>query len=113
MRKILGAHSKTAKEFLYLETGAIPLRFIIMSRRMSYLHHIVTRNEHELIYKFFKAQERRSIKDDWVTKIDEDKKQLDLKMSNEEISNYYLLNSELVKILFAKSKIFFNENNCF
>ena len=55
LREIKGAHSKTPKEFLYLETGSIPLRFTVSSRRMSYLHHLLTRNQNELIHKFFKA----------------------------------------------------------
>jgi len=36
IREILGAHSKTAIEMIYLETGATPLSFIIKRRRMSY-----------------------------------------------------------------------------
>ena len=45
LRKILNAHSKTPKEMLCLETGAIPIRFVIQNRRLSYLHHILTRNK--------------------------------------------------------------------
>ena len=35
LRKIFSAHSKTPKELLYLESGNIPVRFILMTRRRS------------------------------------------------------------------------------
>ena len=44
MRKIFNAHSKTASELFYLETGKIPLRFVIYKRRLVYLWKFLTRN---------------------------------------------------------------------
>ena len=40
LRTILGAHSKTPTEFLYLETGTLPVKYVITSRRLNYLKHI-------------------------------------------------------------------------
>ena len=40
MRKILGAHSKIPIEMLFLETGTLPIEFILISRRVNYLHNI-------------------------------------------------------------------------
>ena len=40
LQGILNAHRRTAKEFLYLETGAIPIRYILAQRRINYLRHI-------------------------------------------------------------------------
>ena len=37
LRGLLSAHSKTPLEALYLESGCIPIRFIIKSRRLMYL----------------------------------------------------------------------------
>ena len=34
LRALVKAHSKTPLEFLYLEAGALPIRFIISSRRL-------------------------------------------------------------------------------
>ena len=56
MRKVFGASSKTPKEFLYMETGKIPIRFILKSRRLMFWFDIVNRNEKSLIQKFYKAQ---------------------------------------------------------
>ena len=37
LRQILKAHSKTSIETFYLETGVLPIKYIIMSRQLSYL----------------------------------------------------------------------------
>ena len=51
IRKILSAHSKTPIEILYLETGTIPIRFIISLRRLLYLHTLLKRDNSELTKK--------------------------------------------------------------
>ena len=45
MRQLFDSHSKTAKEALYLESGKIPLGFIIKSRRLMYWWHLVSLSE--------------------------------------------------------------------
>ena len=62
LRGIIKAHSKTPRAALYLETGCIPIRYIIKKRRLMYLHHILHRNPNELIYKVYMAQKRKSVK---------------------------------------------------
>ena len=49
IRSIFKAHSKTPLEFLHLETGTVPIKFIIASRRLNYLHNILSKPEPELI----------------------------------------------------------------
>jgi hypothetical protein len=56
LRSFVKAHSKTPLEFLYLETGAIPVRFLIYSRRMVYLHSILRRGDEELVKRVYRAQ---------------------------------------------------------
>ena len=85
LRKILGAHSKTAKEMLYLETGTTPLRFLIQSRRLSYLHHILTRDENELIRRIYDAQKRKPINDDWYITITGDREDLKMNLDDDQI----------------------------
>ena len=65
MIAICDAHSKTPVEFLYLETSAKPLTYIISSRRLMYLHHIVQKEENELIKRVFKAQNENPTKVDF------------------------------------------------
>jgi hypothetical protein len=72
MHFIVGAHSKTPSEFLYLETATIPLRYTIMIRRMLYFQTIVTRSEMELIRRVYNAQRDNPVKGDWVNILKED-----------------------------------------
>ena len=41
LRQLFGAHSKTPIEAFYLESGKIPLHFIIQNRRLMYWWHLV------------------------------------------------------------------------
>ena len=36
LKKLTNGHSKTAKEAFYLETGSLPLKYVIMKRRLIY-----------------------------------------------------------------------------
>ena len=72
MRFIIGAHAKTPSEILYLETATIPLRYIIMIRRILYFQTIVTRNDEELVKRIFDAQMADPVKGDWVNMLKED-----------------------------------------
>ena len=66
LRGILSAHAKTPKETLYLETKSVPLRYIIKSRRVMYLHSILTRSENELIKRVFEVQRCEMTKGDFL-----------------------------------------------
>ena len=65
LRKILSAHAKTPVEYLYLETGALPVRSVIASRRLNYLKHLHNTPKHELIKRVFEAQRNDPQKGDW------------------------------------------------
>ena len=56
LRFLLNSHSKVPLEFLYLESGAIPLKFIIASRRMNYLQTLLKREDEELTKRVLIAQ---------------------------------------------------------
>ena len=85
LRKILKTPSSTSKEALYLETGCIPIRYILMKRRLMYYHHIIKRPSNELINKFYKAQKLKPSKGDWVKLIENDKQILKIDHEDEEI----------------------------
>ena len=72
----LKAHSKGP-----IETGTIPIRYIIKKRRINYLHHLITRDSSELINKVYLAQRRKSGKNDWVTTVDKDTNEIQLNLS--------------------------------
>ena len=60
------AHSKTPVEFLYLETAAQPLKNVISSRRIMYLHNILNRNSDELVRRIFEAQRNNPTPGDFI-----------------------------------------------
>ena len=57
MRHIIGAHAKAPIEFLYLETGTLPLKHVITCRRLLYLKTILQREDHELVKRIYKIQQ--------------------------------------------------------
>ena len=87
LRKVLSAHSKTSLELLYLETGNLPIRYILMSRRLNFLHYILNEDESSLIYDFFNAQNQHPVKGDWVNTVKQDLTDIDMNMTMEDIKN--------------------------
>ena len=49
-RVICNAHAKTPPEFMYMETTAYPLKYVIVSRRIICLHTILGKNSEELVH---------------------------------------------------------------
>ena len=72
LRALVKGHSKTPIEFLYLETGAVPIRFLLSSRRMIYLQTILKRNENELVKKILKAQMENPTIGDYIELVKRD-----------------------------------------
>ena len=93
LRKIFKAHCKTPKEFLYLESGAFPLWWIIAERRKSFLQHIMNRHDNELIKKVFLAQKESPTQGDFVTLVEKDLK--DLGNTYEEVTSGTLTKTQL------------------
>ena len=56
LRTLLKAPRSTPKEIIYLELGCVPLRELLMKRRILFLHYIMNQNENSMIQKFFKTQ---------------------------------------------------------
>ena len=72
MKYILGSHSKVQTEFLYLETGAVPLAEVIKTRRMIYLQNILKRPKEEVIRKVYEAQKLSPVMGDWTELVTKD-----------------------------------------
>lgn len=101
MRSLFKSHSKTSIEFLHLETGTLPLKFIISSRRLNYLHNILKRQENEMLLKVFKAQEENPLQGDFVTLVKDDFKLIDVPYDENRIKS---MSKKQFKI-FVKKKI--------
>ena len=55
IRNLMDCSSSVPKDLLYLELGIIPIRYIIQTRRLLYLHHILQQDDDSFLYSFFKA----------------------------------------------------------
>ena len=100
LRKILSAHSKTPLELLYLETGNIPIRFIIMARRLNFLWYILNEEEDSLIRTCLEAQLDRPSKGDWIRTVKENLHELKIDMDLQTIAG---LGKEDFKDIIKKS----------
>ena len=78
-RQVFGVASSCPVEALYLESGCVPINLVIKSRRINYLQHLVTRNETEMIYKFFLAQWKYpGRKNEWTDQVKADLREFGL-----------------------------------
>ena len=68
----------TPRALLYLELGCLPVRYIVKSKRVMFLHYILSQKEESLIKKFFNAQLENSTKTDWTFQVQKDLKELEL-----------------------------------
>ena len=78
LRFLLNSHAKAPLETLYLESGAIPIRFIVASRRLNFLQTILKREDEELTRRGFMAQLEDPLDGDFVQLIREDFSLIDI-----------------------------------
>ena len=72
LRGLVRGHSKTPLDFFYLEAGAVPIRFLISSRRMVYLKTILNRNYEELTKRIYNQQKLDPTSGDFYLLVKED-----------------------------------------
>ena len=85
LRGLVKAHSKTPLEFLYLEAGANPIRFIISTRRMTYLQTILKRSDEELTKRIYNQQKVDPSPGDFYLLVKDDFKMIKQEMNENEI----------------------------
>ena len=59
-------------EILHLETGTLPIKYIIAMRRIMYHRDIVSRNDSELVKKIYLAQKQKPMKYEWIKLLEKD-----------------------------------------
>ena len=85
LQRILQVPGSTPTEALYLELGCYPIRYTIMGRRIMYLHEILNRSEDGMLYRFFEAQLKNPVKNDWTEQVKDDLEYLELNYSFDQI----------------------------
>ena len=102
LRGLVNGHAKIPLEALFLETSSIPIRFIVSSRRLMYLHSILQKSPEELVRKVYEAQKVDTIPGDFCELIAEDKDVMGINMSDLEIRSMSKL--KFKKIIKNKTK---------
>ena len=99
LRGLLGGHSKIPFPALYLETSQIPLRYILASRRILYLHTILQRSKDDLIRRVYNAQKADPVKGDFCQLVEDDMRLVGMNLSEEEMTRItkYQMKSEVKK----------------
>ena len=87
LRRILEVGSGCPREMLYLETGSIPIRFIITYRRLMFLHYILSEDQDSLIYRCFTAQRKSPSRNDLSVTVEKDFEYLRITQTYEEIKS--------------------------
>ena len=85
LRGLVTGHAKMPIPALYLETGMMPIRFILACRRVNYLQTILQRAPEELIRRVFEAQKSDPTSGDFCLQVKEDMEVLGIKMNDEAI----------------------------
>ena len=83
-RKVLSAQGNPSKAFTMLELGIIPIKYIIMKKRMLFLHYILKEDKDSIISKVFKALKEDSRRGYFVNLATKDKVDLEIDLTNDE-----------------------------
>ena len=87
MRKVLSASGSTSKSFMMLELGLILVQFVIMKKRLQFLHHILTESTEALVRQVFDVLKEDSRKGYFVNLTNIDCEEFDIDLNNEEIAD--------------------------
>ena len=112
LRYLVNAHSKTPLEFLYLESGVLPIRFIIMSRRILYLQTLLQRDNSELTKKIYQTQKENPLSGDFAELVQNDLSSLSAHLTDSyiESKNKESLKTEIKALIHQKAlKYLFNK----
>ena len=87
LRALVNGHAKTPLEFLYLEAGALPIRFIITQRRLSFHQTILKRNDKELTRRIYEEQKNNPTPGDFIELVKGDFKIINEVQNDDKIRN--------------------------
>ena len=87
LSKILGCDKSTSNTFKYLELGIIPIRFVIMQRKLGFLQYLLKQEKDSMVFQVLQATIDDPRKNDFVFTCKKYLKTLKLEISFEEIEN--------------------------
>ena len=69
MKRIFNAGTGSPTISFYFETGAMPIRFVLIGRRLMFLWSILQKSDNELVRRVYNMQKKFPVKDDWVLEV--------------------------------------------
>ena len=100
--RILDCDGKTSNTMKYLELGAIPIRFLIMKRKILFLQYILKQDKKSMMYNILKAIQDKPMKNDFVSTCKKYMETLKINSSFKEIEK--MSKFQLRRILMEKIK---------
>ena len=85
IRRVIGTGRATPVAAVYLEVGAIPIRFLIRARRLMFLHYLLSLPENQLLARIYRAQKTDPVKNDWCLQVKEDIEFFSLSVTEDDI----------------------------
>ena len=85
LKKIFDLPTSTPSAMVHLELGTIPIRFILMTRRLTFLQYILKEDQQSLISSFLMAQIENTVSGDWWETVLHDITELNLEYSLHDI----------------------------
>ena len=85
-RKILSTSGNPSKCFVQLELGIIPVKFVVMQKRLNFLQHILHESTDSMIKQVFMLQKHDSRKGDFKDLTDKDRDTLDIQWEDDDIA---------------------------
>ena len=86
-RKLLSESGNPSICFMNLELGILPVKYVLIKKRLAFLHYILNESMESLISKVFSALKEDCRRGDFVYQTNQDREKLNIILSNEEIKN--------------------------
>ena len=84
-RNILCTSGNPSKVFMYLELGILPVKFVIMEKRLKFLRYILKESMSSMLRQVYETLKKDSRKGDFVDLIRKDMEELDITCTDKEI----------------------------
>ena len=85
-RNLFSLAKSAPKEGMFIESGKMPIRFVIIMRRIMFYWSVLHRDENELLHKFLTAQQLSTSKTDWMHQVRKNISDLQLNMTDCQIA---------------------------
>ena len=87
-RALLSTSGNPSKVFMCLELGIIPVKYVLISKRLNFLHYILSENISSILRKVYDTMKCDSRKGDFYNLVKKDMEDLDIAMTEEDIREH-------------------------